>query len=71
MTSSLCEACALMREVVTPKGSRFLLCQLSAVRANRTSTRRPRNSMWMRFICEGNFSVSILFMLASSSTGGR
>jgi hypothetical protein len=29
MTHSLCEACALMREVVTPKGSRFLLCQLS------------------------------------------
>ena len=29
MTQSLCETCALMREVVTPKGSRFLLCQLS------------------------------------------
>jgi len=29
MTGSLCETCALMREVVTPKGSRFLLCQLS------------------------------------------
>jgi hypothetical protein len=29
MTPSLCETCALMREVVTPKGSRFLLCQLS------------------------------------------
>jgi hypothetical protein len=26
---SLCEMCASMREVVTPKGSRFLLCQLS------------------------------------------
>src|SRR5262249_26978800 len=26
---SLCESCARMREVVTPKGSRFLLCQLS------------------------------------------
>jgi hypothetical protein len=26
---SLCETCALMREVITPKGSRFLLCQLS------------------------------------------
>ena len=26
---SLCEACAWMREIVTPKGSRFLLCQLS------------------------------------------
>jgi hypothetical protein len=28
-TLSLCETCSLMREVVTPKGSRFLLCQLS------------------------------------------
>src|SRR5262245_18658475 len=26
---SLCETCAWMREIVTPKGSRFLLCQLS------------------------------------------
>ena len=29
MTPSLCETCALMREVVTPKGSHFLLCRLS------------------------------------------
>ena len=29
MSRSLCETCALMREVVTPKGSSFLLCQLS------------------------------------------
>ncbi len=29
MTYSLCETCAWMRAVVTPKGSRFLLCQLS------------------------------------------
>jgi hypothetical protein len=29
MTSSLCETCAWAREVVTPKGARFLLCQLS------------------------------------------
>lgn len=27
--TSLCERCQSMREVVTPKGSRFLLCQLS------------------------------------------
>lgn len=26
---SLCETCATMREVITPRGSRFLLCQLS------------------------------------------
>ena len=29
MTPSLCETCASMREVVTPKRSRFLLWQLS------------------------------------------
>lgn len=29
MTHSLCETCVSMREVITPKGSRFLLCQLS------------------------------------------
>ena len=29
MLQSLCETCRLMREVVTAKGSRFLLCQLS------------------------------------------
>jgi hypothetical protein len=29
MIPSLCETCAFMREVVTPKRSRFLLCQLS------------------------------------------
>jgi hypothetical protein len=29
MPHSLCETCSLMREVVTPKGSRFLLCTMS------------------------------------------
>ena len=29
MTHSLCETCWSLRAVVTPKGSRFLLCQLS------------------------------------------
>jgi hypothetical protein len=29
MRPSLCETCTHLREVVTPKGSRFLLCQLS------------------------------------------
>ncbi|HEV3204155.1 MAG TPA: hypothetical protein VGY77_07225 [Gemmataceae bacterium] len=29
MIGSLCETCAMMREIVTPKGSRFLLCRLS------------------------------------------
>src|SRR5438045_2186807 len=30
MVESLCETCARMRAVVTPRGSRFLLCRLSA-----------------------------------------
>jgi hypothetical protein len=29
MIPSLCETCAWMRAITTPKGSRFLLCQLS------------------------------------------
>jgi hypothetical protein len=29
VTPSLCETCERMREVVTPRGSRFLLCRLS------------------------------------------
>jgi hypothetical protein len=29
MICSLCESCASMREIVTPKRSRFLLCRLS------------------------------------------
>jgi hypothetical protein len=29
MTRSLCETCTFLREVTTPKGSRFLLCRLS------------------------------------------
>jgi len=29
MTGSLCETCAHLREVRTPRGSRFLLCRLS------------------------------------------
>ena len=31
MTHSLCDQCARMREVISGKGSRFLLCQLSRV----------------------------------------
>jgi hypothetical protein len=30
LNPSLCESCTSMREVVSGKGSRFLLCQLSA-----------------------------------------
>jgi hypothetical protein len=39
MTRSLCEKCALMREIITPKGSRFLLCQLS--KTNRAYQKYP------------------------------
>jgi hypothetical protein len=31
MTISLCESCGRMREIVTGRGSRFLLCELSRV----------------------------------------
>jgi hypothetical protein len=31
MIRSLCETCARMREIVTPKGSRFLLSTLVAL----------------------------------------
>ena len=33
MIQSLCESCTLMREIITPKGSRFILCQLSQINA--------------------------------------
>jgi hypothetical protein len=33
MTPTLCESCRWMREVKTPKGSRFLLCELSKTNA--------------------------------------
>lgn len=29
MTQSLCETCKFLREIVTPRKSRFLLCELS------------------------------------------
>jgi hypothetical protein len=31
MSSSLCEHCGHLREVISGKGSRFLLCQLSRI----------------------------------------
>ena len=34
MIWSLCETCTWMRQIVTPKGSRFLLCQLSQTNSN-------------------------------------
>ena len=49
MTPSLCETCALMREVVTPKGSRFLLCQLS--QSNRDYPKYPRQPVVQ---CDGH-----------------
>jgi hypothetical protein len=32
MLQSLCATCTFMREIVTPRGSRFLLCRLSQTR---------------------------------------
>jgi len=40
---SLCDTCRLMWEVVTPKGSRFLLCQLSM--SNVVYPKYPRQPM--------------------------
>jgi len=37
MQRSLCESCAWMRPIVTPKGSRFLLCQMA-----QTDARYPK-----------------------------
>lgn len=48
MTHSLCETCAWMREIVTPKGSRFLLCQLS-----QTKPAYPKYPVQPVVRCEG------------------
>ncbi len=48
MTRSLCEMCAWMREVVTPKVSRFLLCQLS-----KTDTAYPKYPPQPVVRCDG------------------
>ena len=48
MIHSLCETCVSMREVVTPKGSRFLLCQLS-----KTDLRSPKYPPQPVVRCEG------------------
>jgi protein-tyrosine phosphatase len=48
MIQSLCETCASMREVVTPRGSRFLLCQLS-----RTNTAYPKYPPQPVVRCDG------------------
>jgi hypothetical protein len=34
MAESLCERCRHVRQIVTPKGSRFLLCQLATIDAH-------------------------------------
>ena len=49
MTPSLCETCALMREVVTARGSRFLLCQLS-----QTDPAYPKYPPQPMVRCEGH-----------------
>lgn len=49
MTHSLCETCVLMREVVTPKGARFFLCQLST-----TDRAFPKYPPQPIVLCEGH-----------------
>ena len=48
MLQSLCETCALVREVITAKGSRFLLCQLS-----KTDTAYPKYPPQPVVRCDG------------------
>jgi hypothetical protein len=48
MTQSLCETCAWMREVITPKASRFLLCELS-----KTNPAYPKYPAQPMIRCEG------------------
>jgi hypothetical protein len=48
MTESLCETCRHRREIVTPKESRFLLCQLSF--ADSSYPKYPRQPVTQ---CEG------------------
>src|SRR5438876_5201878 len=71
MSQSLCETCQRMREVTTPKGSRFLLCQLSITNPNyskyplqpvvRCEGYRPREGVQEKekktilFLCTGNY----------------
>ena len=47
MTASLCETCHHMREVVSGKGSRFLLCELS-----KTNSRFPKYPVQPVVRCE-------------------
>ncbi len=44
MTLSLCERCRHLREVISGKGSRFLLCQLS--RADPRFPKYPPQPVW-------------------------
>jgi hypothetical protein len=48
MIESLCESCGSMREIVTPKGSRFLLCRLAET--NRAFPKYPPQPVAQ---CEG------------------
>ncbi len=49
MATSLCESCAHMREVISGKGSRFLLCQLS-----QTDRHFPKYPAQPVLRCEGH-----------------
>ncbi len=48
MIQSLCETCAHTKEVVSAKGSRFLLCQLS-----QSERRFPKYWPWRAAFCNG------------------
>jgi hypothetical protein len=48
MRESLCETCVHLREILTPKGSRFLMCTLSA-----TDDSFPKYPRQPLVVCDG------------------
>lgn len=63
---SLCESCALMREVISGTGSRFLLCTLAA--CDRLFQKYPQQPVVR---CEGYVSKVADSIQADPNTLGR
>src|SRR5690242_19452336 len=65
MTPSLCQTCASMREVITPRRSRFLLCQLS-----RTDPAFPKYPPQPVVRCDGYRTTPLLAQRAGKGLCG-
>jgi hypothetical protein len=65
MMQSLCEKCRLMREIVTSRGSRFLLCQLSM--SNAAYPKYPRQPI---VHCDGYQSKDLSKTLPHKTPSG-